>query len=117
MSVLHYDLHIPYWASDSLSMVKSVKSFLPSHQKCTKGNPLQYSCLENPMDRGAWQATVHVVPKRSQRVGHILLDQGLAYCFCKGANSKYFRFSRPDGLCLQTIQFCLCSIKAATDNT
>ena len=25
------------------------------------GNPLQYSCLENPMDRGAWQATVHEV--------------------------------------------------------
>ena len=23
------------------------------------GNPLQYSCLENPMDRGAWQAVVH----------------------------------------------------------
>ena len=23
------------------------------------GNPLQYSCLENPMDRGAWQTTVH----------------------------------------------------------
>ena len=23
------------------------------------GNPLQYSCLENPMDRGAWQAIVH----------------------------------------------------------
>ena len=30
------------------------------------GNPLQYSCLENFMDRGAWQATVH----GSQRVGH-----------------------------------------------
>ena len=30
------------------------------------GNPLQYSCLENPMDRGAWWATVHVVA----RVGH-----------------------------------------------
>ena len=27
------------------------------------GNPLQYSCLENPMDRGAWQATVHGVTK------------------------------------------------------
>ena len=27
------------------------------------GNPLQYSCLENPMDRGAWQATVHEVAK------------------------------------------------------
>ena len=28
------------------------------------GTPLQYSCLENPMDRGAWQATVHGVAKR-----------------------------------------------------
>ena len=27
------------------------------------GNPLQYSCLENPMDRGAWQATVQGVAK------------------------------------------------------
>ena len=27
------------------------------------GNPLQYSCLENPMDRGAWQATAHGVAK------------------------------------------------------
>ena len=32
------------------------------------GNQLQYSCLENPMDRGAWQATVHGVA----RVGHDL---------------------------------------------
>ena len=28
------------------------------------GNPLQYSCLENSMDWGAWRATVHGVPKR-----------------------------------------------------
>ena len=27
------------------------------------GNPLQYSCLENPMDRGAWQFTAHGVTK------------------------------------------------------
>ena len=27
------------------------------------GNPLQYSCLENPMDRGAWWAMVHRVAK------------------------------------------------------
>ena len=27
------------------------------------GNPLQCSCLENPMDRGTWWATVHGVPK------------------------------------------------------
>ena len=30
------------------------------------GNPLQYSCLENPMDRGAWQTIVN----RVARVGH-----------------------------------------------
>ena len=35
------------------------------------GNPLQYSCLENPMDRGAWQATVH----RITRVGHDLVTK------------------------------------------
>ena len=28
-----------------------------------RGNPLQYCCLENPMDRGAWQATVHGLSK------------------------------------------------------
>ena len=32
------------------------------------GNPLQYSCLENPIDRAAWRATVHGVT----RVGHDL---------------------------------------------
>ena len=32
------------------------------------GNPLQYSCLENPMDRGAWWATVHSVAKSWTRL-------------------------------------------------
>ena len=32
------------------------------------GNPLQYFCLENPMDRGAWQATVHGVAKSRTRL-------------------------------------------------
>ena len=39
------------------------------------GNPLQYSCLENPMDRGAWCATVHEVAKESdmtQRLNNVL---------------------------------------------
>ena len=35
------------------------------------GNPLQYSCLENPMDRGAWQAKFHGVT----RVGHDLVTK------------------------------------------
>ena len=42
------------------------------------GSSLQYSCLENPMDRGAWQATVHGVV----RVGHDLVTKPL--------NSFYF---------------------------
>ena len=32
------------------------------------GNPRQYSCLENPMDRGAWQGTVHGVAKSQTRL-------------------------------------------------
>ena len=32
------------------------------------GNPLQYSFLKNPMDRGAWRATVHRVPKNQTRL-------------------------------------------------
>ena len=32
------------------------------------GNPLQYSCLENPMDRGAWWAVVHGVSKSQTRL-------------------------------------------------
>ena len=35
------------------------------------GNPLQYSCLGKPMDRGAWQTTVHGV----ERVGHDLVTK------------------------------------------
>ena len=34
------------------------------------GNPLQYSCLENPMDRGAWRATVHRVAKSQTRLSN-----------------------------------------------
>ena len=53
------------------------------------GTPLQYSCLENPMDRGAWQAAVHGVaeswtrlsnftfPGKNTRVGCCFLLQGI----------------------------------------
>ena len=48
------------------------------------GNPLQYSCLENPMDGGAWWATVHGVTKRCTRLSdftftfHVTLEQVLS---------------------------------------
>ena len=37
------------------------------------GNPLQYSCLKNPMDRGAWQATVHGGHKESDMTERLSL--------------------------------------------
>ena len=33
------------------------------------GNPLQYSCLENPVDRGAWQSTVHGIARVRHDLG------------------------------------------------
>ena len=47
--------------------------FLPGSGRCPgggHGSPLQYSCLENPMDRGAWQATVHSVPKSQTQLSN-----------------------------------------------
>ena len=44
------------------------------------GNPLQYSCLENPMDRGPWKATVHRVAKSRTELSdrtHIGLHRSL----------------------------------------
>ena len=41
------------------------------------GNPLQYSSLENPMDRGAWRATVHGIAKRLTRPNRLSMHQAL----------------------------------------
>ena len=50
--------NLPYNAGDVGSVPEWGRSPGEGH-----GNPLQYSCLENPMDRGAWRATVHGVTK------------------------------------------------------
>ena len=44
-----------------------------------KGNPLQYSCLEDPMDGGAWWATVHRLPKSRTRLSNFTY---LTQCKC-----------------------------------
>ena len=39
------------------------------------GNPLQYSCLENPMDRKAWWATVHIVTQSWTQLKQLSMHQ------------------------------------------
>ena len=53
------------------------------------GNPLQYSCLENPMDRGAWQATVHETSKNQTRLSDYRANGNLApFCRRKSKERK-----------------------------
>ena len=48
------------------------------------GNPLQCSCLENPMDRGAWRATTHRVTKSQTRLSDVCVCVSvcLSVCVC-----------------------------------
>ena len=57
------------------------------------GSPLQYSYLENPMDRGAWQVTVHEVAKSWTQLSNFhlltqLQSSGLSIMLCCSANMK-----------------------------
>ena len=47
------------------------------------GNPHQYSCLENPMDRGAWQATVHGVTKSQTRLSNYTTTTIINFNICE----------------------------------
>ena len=43
------------------------------------GTPLQYSCLENPMDRGAWWATVHGVTKSRTELKRLIMHVSILF--------------------------------------
>ena len=45
------------------------------------GNPLQYSCLEIPMDRGAWWATVHTVTKSQTQLKRLSMHTRAGQCW------------------------------------
>ena len=67
---------------------------IPGSGRCPgeeNGNPLQYSCLEDPMDRGAWQATVHGV----SRVGYHYTTTICIYTYMK----KYHQISKDVCVC------------------
>ena len=58
-----------FWPSQCLIVgVKSFSDLYPFGLGEGNGTPLQYSCLENPMDAGAWWAAVHGVAKNRTRL-------------------------------------------------
>ena len=62
--------------------VRSLGGRIPWRRKC---NPLQDSCLDNPMDGGAWQATVHGVTKEldtTERLHFLSNDERLSAFLC-----------------------------------
>ena len=73
-------LHVDGWASQVALVAKNLPAIagdvrdvglIPGSGRSPGGgysNPLQYSCLKNPMDRGTWQATVHRVAKSQTRL-------------------------------------------------
>ena len=54
------------WQQELTESIEGMKEDLSETPAKVSASILQYSCLENPMDRGAWQVTVYGVP----RVGH-----------------------------------------------
>ena len=70
MSVLGDTQGLPWWLSGKESACNTGATgdtgLIPGLGRSPGGgydNPLQYSCLENPMDRGAWWTVVHAVAK------------------------------------------------------
>ena len=70
--VINFGNTSSYWCCQLL-MAEAVEKRIPLGRSPGErnGNPLQYSCPENPMDRGAWWATVH----RLTRVRHDLVTK------------------------------------------
>ena len=58
-------LVLPWWLSGKESpAMQETPASIPGLGRSPgeeSGNPLQYSCLENPMDRGAWRSAIHGV--------------------------------------------------------
>ena len=71
-------------------------------------NPLQYSCLENPMDRGAWQAMVHRVAKSQTQLKwlsmHLFLQQVLGPPSSFQGGNKVYKIRRQKG----RMDMCIC---------
>ena len=66
---LYSEVGFPWWLSGKEFTCQTGDAVLiPGSERSPgegNGNPLQYSCLGNPMDTGAWQATVHGVAEKT----------------------------------------------------
>ena len=78
----HSNKGLPWWLSGKESTCNAGDlGLIPeSGRSLGEGNsyPLQYSCLENPIDRGAWWATIHGVTKKT----HTFLPSVLSMTIC-----------------------------------
>ena len=68
-------------------------------------NPLQYSCLENPKDGGAWWATVHGVPELDT-TERLLFQKLSFFSFKDYSNANLSSRARVSEFCLLVIKFC-----------
>ena len=60
---------------ENLPAIRNDQGSIPGSRRSPgegNGNPLQYSCLENPMDRRAWQATVHGITESRTQLKQLL---------------------------------------------
>ena len=103
MSSLH--IHLGMWASQAVLVVwdppataedRRDASSIPGSRRSPgggHGNPLQYSCLENSTDRGAWWATVHGVTKNQAQLKQLSTHK----CVCQ-SNSSVNKMGRDPAL-------------------
>ena len=63
----------------SLSLEDTLEEEVGRYPGRGSGNPLQYSCLENPMDRGARRAIVHKVTKRQAQLKTCMSPEEIKY--------------------------------------
>ena len=75
ISIIKFE--IARWLSGIESLYAGDMGSVPGLGRFPGGNPLQYSCLANPMDRGAWRATVHGVVTESDMTKGLKQQQQL----------------------------------------
>ena len=72
--------------SNNAGDIKDLGSIIPGSGRSPgggHGNPLQYSCLGNPMDRGAWWATVHRIAKNQTQLKQLCMHAAAPKCITK----------------------------------